>query len=82
MGTAGAPDPATVDWMNPRLGPGERCRVVTGIPGKTGIVFTLDREAGEFPWTTQTISQNVVNRIAGVTGEEVANSEVVFSAVG
>ena len=80
--TAVAPDPATVDWINPRLRPGERRRVVTGIPGKTGIVFTLDRETGEFLWATQTISQNVVNGIDGATGAVATNSEVVFSAVG
>ena len=80
--TAVAPDPSTVDWINPRLRPGERRRVVTGIPGKTGIVFTLDRETGEFLWATQTISQNVVNGIDGATGEVATNSEVVFSAVG
>jgi len=37
------PDPAQVTWINPRLKPGERRKVVTGIPGKTGIVYTLDR---------------------------------------
>ena len=48
--TAVAPDPAAVTWINPRLQPGERCRVVTGIPGKTGVVYTLDRETGEVLW--------------------------------
>ena len=41
--TAVAPDAGAVDWINPRLRPGERRRVVTGIPGKTGVVYTLDR---------------------------------------
>ena len=43
-----APDLQTVDWINPRLTPGEERRVMTGILGKTGIVYTLDRETGEF----------------------------------
>ena len=42
------PDPSAVSWVNPRLDPGEERRVVTGIPGKTGVVYTLDRETGEF----------------------------------
>ena len=37
------PDPSAVSWINPRLTPGEQRRVVTGIPGKTGVVYTLDR---------------------------------------
>ncbi|MYC68379.1 MAG: hypothetical protein F4X12_18835, partial [Acidobacteriia bacterium] len=37
LDTAVAPDPATVPWINPRLQHGEVRKVVTGIPGKTGI---------------------------------------------
>ena len=37
--TAVAPDSGAVSWINPRLLPGERRRVVTGIPGKTGVVL-------------------------------------------
>ena len=53
--TAVASDPSEVAWINPRLKPGERRKVVTGIPGKTGIVYTLDRQTGEFLWATPTI---------------------------
>ena len=80
--TAVAPDPAWVSWINPRLRPGEERKVMTGIPGKTGIVYTLDRETGEFLWANPTISQNVINSIDGATGEVSQNSEVVFSSVG
>ena len=80
--TAVAPDPAAVDWINPRLRPGERRRVVTGIPGKTGVVFTLDRATGEFLWATPTVAQNVISNIDGATGAVAENSEVVFSATG
>ena len=41
-----APDPAAVPWISPRVRPGERRKVVTGIPGKTGIVWTLDAATG------------------------------------
>ena len=80
--TAVAPDAAAVDWINPRLRPGERRRVVTGIPGKTGVVYTLDRATGEFLWATPTIAQNVISDIDGATGAVAENSEVVFSATG
>ena len=80
--TAVRPDPAAVQWINPRLQPGERRRVMTGIPGKTGVVYTLDRATGEFLWATPTIVQNVISRIDGATGDVTENPEVVFTGVG
>ena len=56
--TAVAPDPSEVAWINPKLKPGERRKVLTGIPGKTGIVYTLDRQTGEFLWARPTSFQN------------------------
>jgi alcohol dehydrogenase (cytochrome c) len=76
------PDPSAVSWINPRLNPGEERRVVTGIPGKTGIVYTLDRETGEFLWATPTIVQNVISSIDGATGAVSENAELVFTAAG
>ncbi|MBN1238600.1 MAG: PQQ-binding-like beta-propeller repeat protein [Gammaproteobacteria bacterium] len=80
LDTAVAPDPESVAWINPAVEPGERRKVITGIPGKTGIVYTLDRETGEFLWATPTIAQNVVERIDGATGEAVVNPDMVFTA--
>ena len=80
--TVVTPSPAAVSWINPRLRPGESRKVVTGIPGKTGVVYTLDRETGEFLWATPTVTQNVINSIDGATGVVAVNSEVVFSASG
>ena len=80
--TAVTPSAAVVSWINPRLRPGERRKVVTGIPGKTGVVYTLDRETGEFLWATPTVAQNVVNSIDGATGAVMENSEVVFGSTG
>ena len=48
-------------WINPKIKPGERRKVLTGIPGKTGIIYTLDRKTGEFLWATPTVQQNVVS---------------------
>ena len=80
--TAVRPDPSAVSWINPRLNAGEVRRVVTGIPGKTGIVYTLDRETGEFLWATPTITQNVVSGIDGASGAVTENAELIFTAPG
>ncbi len=80
--TAVAPDSESVQWINPRLRPGETRKVITGIPGKTGLVYTLDRETGEFLWATPTVAQNVISHIDGATGAVTENSEVIFSAEG
>ena len=71
--TAVSPDPKEVAWINPRLKPGERRKVVTGIPGKTGLVYTLDRRTGEFLWARPTIMQNVIKGIDGATGAVTVN---------
>ena len=80
--TAVAPDPDHVSWINPRLRAGEVRRVLTGIPGKTGVVYTLDRATGEFLWATPTVTQNVISGIDGATGDVTENAEVVFGSVG
>jgi PQQ-dependent dehydrogenase (methanol/ethanol family) len=80
--TAVAPDPSEVSWINPRVQAGERRRVMTGIPGKTGIVYTLDRETGEFLWARPTVMQNVVKNIDGATGKVEIDAERVFTHKG
>jgi alcohol dehydrogenase (cytochrome c) len=77
--TAVAPDPSEVPWINPRLRRGEQRRVVTGIPGKTGLVYTLDRATGEFLWARPTITQNVIERIDGATGAVTIRSDALFT---
>ena len=76
--TAVAPDPDEVEWINPDLEAGEVRKVITGIPGKTGVVYTLDRETGEFLWATPTVFQNIIQNIDGASGEVVLNEEVIF----
>jgi alcohol dehydrogenase (cytochrome c) len=80
--TAVAPDARSVKWINPAIRPGEKRKVITGIPGKTGIVYTLDRRTGEFLWATPTIYQNVVANIDGRTGEVTVEPKAMFSAKG
>ena len=80
--TAVAPSASDVRWINPRIRPGERRKVVTGIPRKTGIVYTLDRETGEFLWAKPAVMQNVVADIDVATGRVRTNPETLFTAVG
>ena len=77
--TALAPDPSEVAWINPRIVRGERRKVVTGIPGKTGIIYTLDRQTGEFLWARPTNFQNVVGSIDGATGAVRVNPNALFT---
>jgi alcohol dehydrogenase (cytochrome c) len=82
LDTAVAPDAKEVTWINPKIKPGERRRVVTGIPGKTGIIYTLDLKTGEFLWARPTVFQNVVQKIDGATGKVTVNPETLFEKDG
>ncbi len=75
-----APDATAVEWINPALGNGEARKVVTGIPGKTGIVYTLDRATGELLWATPTLNQNLVTGIDGASGRVRINESLVVDA--
>jgi len=77
-----APDPKSVSWINPKIVRGKVYKVVTGVPGKTGIVYTLDRKTGEFLWARPTVMQNVVRSIDGATGKVSGNPATLFHKVG
>ena len=74
------PDSSAVKWVNPAIESGEAQKVVTGIPGKTGIVYTLNRRTGEFLWATPTLNQNLVTHIDGATGKVQINESLVVDA--
>jgi PQQ-dependent dehydrogenase (methanol/ethanol family) len=80
--TAVRPNPSDVTWINPRIRPGERRKVVTGIPGKTGVVYTLDRQSGEFLWARPTVLQTVIRSIDGATGAVTVNTDTLFTKTG
>lgn len=82
LDTLVAPNAQAVPWINPRLTPGETRKVVTGIPGKTGVVYTLDRETGEFLWARPTIFQNVISEIDGATGKATVDPDRIFTHAG
>jgi alcohol dehydrogenase (cytochrome c) len=77
-----APDPDAVRWINPRVRSGEARKVITGIPGKTGLVYTLDRETGQFLWARETTEQNVIEDINVESGAAVVNRDKLFTAAG
>jgi len=77
-----APDPSEVSWINPNIKKGQTYKVVTGVPGKTGVVYTLDRRTGEFLWARPTVFQNVVQDIDGRTGRVTVNPATVFTEYG
>ena len=80
--TETAPDPSAVKWINPRVRPGESRKVITGIPGKTGIAYTIDRETGQFLWARETIQQNVIADINVESGAATINPDKIFTAPG
>jgi alcohol dehydrogenase (cytochrome c) len=80
--TATTPDPDSVAWISPRVRPGEVRKVVTGIPGKTGLVYTIDRETGEFLWARPTVEQNVIEEVNTESGLGRVAAEKIFTAAG
>ena len=80
--TVVAPNAAEVRWINPAVRRGERRRVVTGVPGKTGLVYTLDRRTGEFLWARPTVLQTVISEIDVATGEVSVNPESLYQKPG
>jgi glucose dehydrogenase len=78
--TSLTPDPKSVKWINPSLHQGETKKVITGIPGKTGIVYTLDADTGKFLWARETTPQNVIANINVESGAATVNPESQFTA--
>lgn len=75
VSTEVAPNPDDVPWIADRVRPGETRKVVTGIPGKTGLIWTLDAETGEFLWARPTIYQNIITDVDLSTGRPVINED-------
>jgi alcohol dehydrogenase (cytochrome c) len=77
-----APDASAVAWINPRVRAGSTHKAITGVPGKTGIVYTIDRETGQFLWARPTVEQNVIARVNTESGQGVVNQEKLFTGPG
>jgi alcohol dehydrogenase (cytochrome c) len=80
--TTTSPDASAVKWINPRVRAGEPRKVIAGIPGKTGIAYTIDRETGQFLWARETVEQNVISDINVESGRATVNPEKLFTAPG
>lgn len=50
-------------WMGPNASSGETRKVTTGVPCKTGFIYTQDAETGEFLWAKQLTYQNMIEDI-------------------
>ena len=80
--TVVAPRADAVQWMNTSVTPGEPRKIVTGIPGKTGIVWALDAATGDFLWARPTNFQNVVIDIDAESRRVLLNPELKLPSVG
>jgi len=76
------PDPSHVEWINPAITTSERRKVVTGIPGKPGIVWTLDARTGDFLWARTTGFQNVIVGVDAENRRGIANPELRHPRIG
>jgi PQQ-dependent dehydrogenase (methanol/ethanol family) len=64
--TTSRPDPRDVWVANPEAT--TSTQLLTGVPGKTGIIWTLDRINGRFVWAQPTVRQNVIASIDARSG--------------
>ena len=56
-------------------------RLLVTVAGKNGIFFALDRDSGEYLWSSETVAQNVVSAI-DADGTVHVNEDLVPRAVG
>lgn len=73
LSTEVSPDASAVKWINPQIKAGETRKVISGVPGKTGLVYTLDAKTGEFLWARETVPQNIIANLNPQTGEPTFN---------
>jgi alcohol dehydrogenase (cytochrome c) len=76
-----SPDPLDVPWISPNVRSGQVRKVITGIPGKTGLVWTLDAETGEFLWARPTIYQNIMTGLELDTGRPIIDESTTPQSV-
>ncbi len=74
--------PGDVEWRSGSIAPGRRRKIVTGIPGKTGIVWALDAATGAFLWAQPTNAQNVIADIDAESRRVIVNQSLKFPQVG
>ena len=75
------PSPNDVPWINPDLQSGDTRKVITGVPGKTGVVWTLDATTGAFLWARPTVYQNIMSGVDVKTGRPIINEATTPQSV-
>ena len=75
------PNPDDVPWISPNLRAGETRKVITGIPGKTGLVWTLDAATGEFLWARPTVYQNIMTGLELESGRPIIDESTTPQSV-
>lgn len=76
------PSAEEVAWINPDLVPGERRKVLTGLPGKPALVWTLDAATGDFLWARETSYQNVIVGVDAPNRHGIANPALKHPEIG
>jgi len=76
-----SPRPNDVPWISPDVRPGEFRKVITGVPGKTGLVWTLDAATGKFLWARPTVYQNIMTGLDLSTGRPLINESTTPQSV-
>ncbi|MEQ8955739.1 MAG: hypothetical protein RL120_16530, partial [Gammaproteobacteria bacterium] len=72
------PEADAVSWINPNISSNERRKVITGVPGKPGIIWTLDAATGEFLWAKETNYQNIIVGVDIENRKGITNPEIEF----
>lgn len=75
------PDASEVRWIAPGI-PADSRRVMTGIPGKTGIFYSIDAATGQFLWARETTYQNVISDIDVSNGRASHPLDMIPTEVG
>ena len=76
-----SPNPAEVPWISPDVRQGERRKVITGVPGKTGLIWTLDAATGKFLWARPTVYQNIMTGLDLQTGRPIIDEATAPTSV-
>ncbi|MGC4253009.1 MAG: PQQ-binding-like beta-propeller repeat protein [Sphingobium sp.] len=79
--TAVNPDAQAQGMMAVGKVKGQTRKVLTGVPCKTGLMWTLDAKTGEFLWVKSTTKQNLVSSV-DAKGDVKINEALVISDPG
>ncbi|MEZ5492796.1 MAG: PQQ-binding-like beta-propeller repeat protein [Gammaproteobacteria bacterium] len=75
------PNAEAVSWINPNIESSARRKVITGVPGKTGIIWTLDAATGEFLWARETNYQNVIVGVDIEGHKGITNADLYYTEI-